>query len=443
MQSDSGDRECKQQLRSMGINLAGQFVRLIDADQTIQGLTIKDAPVEMADSVIISKLAVYTQVVEGSMRQGVVKGTRIKSGTRYASIMNMKAAIPTTVQIGRFVLRLYCDQNRNNISSGGRTGQQSERRCYRCLSTSHLVWQCDNEIVCRYCSRSGHKQSECDDYKELGLGGNVFPEGNTAAAAPETGDEEAKDGVDVGVTMDDHGDQEVQISDHQDKVHGDSDEQQNNMLLPKGDCKAVIIGDSLVRHVENVGDAAILAKSGLQAAHVEEMLRVAEAKLNMEEVEKVVFHLGINDLGHNKQNPDIVRLNLMDAIQKVERAFPIADVAVATIPPRKGKGAQVNNYNENVRELNKYLGLVTERDDRLTLLNTHNLLCSNGDHVTRKLYCDRDQSGLHLSEEGSTLLRNAFLGFIKSPSRKRQRSEDITPLSTERNNKKGRNHSSD
>ena len=79
------------------------------------------------------------------------------------------------------------------------------------------------------------------------------------------------------------------------------------------------------------------------------MLRVAETKLDMDKVEKIVFHLGINSLNHNKQNPDIVRLNLAEAIVKVESAFPMAEVAVATKPPRKGKTAPVNCYNETAR----------------------------------------------------------------------------------------------
>ena len=69
------------------------------------------------------------------------------------------------------------------------------------------------------------------------------------------------------------------------------------------------------------------------------MLCVAETKLDMDKVEEVVFYLGINDLNRNKQNPDIVRLNLAEAILKVESAFPMAEVAVATKPPRKGKAA--------------------------------------------------------------------------------------------------------
>ena len=72
------------------------------------------------------------------------------------------------------------------------------------------------------------------------------------------------------------------------------------------------------------------------------MLRVAETKLDMDKVEEVVFYLGLNDLNRNKQNPDIVRLNLAEAIVKLESAFPMAEVAVATKPPRKGKAAPVN-----------------------------------------------------------------------------------------------------
>ena len=102
----------------------------------------------------------------------------------------------------------------------------------------------------------------------------------------------------------------------------------------------------------------------------------------------------------------------------------MAEVAVATIPPRKGEAAPVIFYNETARDLNKYLELLTGRNERLTLLNTYKLLCSNGEHVTRRLFSDKDQSGIHLSKEGSIVLGKAFLTFISSPSRKRQRSDE-------------------
>ena len=116
----------------------------------------------------------------------------------------------------------------------------------------------------------------------------------------------------------------VELSDHgegEDKMLGVGDYDHNNMVISDSDCKSVIIGDSLVKHVDNVGSAAVLAKSGLQASQVDEMLRVAETKLDMDKVVKAVFHLGVNDLNRNKQNPDIVKLNLAEAIVKVESAF--------------------------------------------------------------------------------------------------------------------------
>ena len=61
----------------------------------------------------------------------------------------------------------------------------------------------------------------------------------------------------------------LELSDHgegEDEMLGVGDHDRGNMVIPESDCKSVIIGDSLVKHVDNVGNAAVLAKSGLQAS---------------------------------------------------------------------------------------------------------------------------------------------------------------------------------
>lgn len=124
--------QAKQAVKADGLDLGGTHVRLLDADLAVTSVMIKDAPVEMEDSVIITKLSQYGTVMQGSMKRGKIRDTEIENGIRYVTLTNLKAdtTIPPTCIIGRFEIRLICDQNRS--AAKNTTG---ERRCFRCLST--------------------------------------------------------------------------------------------------------------------------------------------------------------------------------------------------------------------------------------------------------------------------------------------------------------------
>ena len=42
--------------------------------------------------------------------------------------------------------------------------KESDRKCFRCKSPSHLTKDCLNEVVCHFCLEKGHKKSECEEY---------------------------------------------------------------------------------------------------------------------------------------------------------------------------------------------------------------------------------------------------------------------------------------
>ena len=58
----------------------------MEADRKIVWVTITEAPVEMADMVIMSELSSYGTITRGSMRRGYVRGHKssgLENGTRY------------------------------------------------------------------------------------------------------------------------------------------------------------------------------------------------------------------------------------------------------------------------------------------------------------------------------------------------------------------------
>ncbi len=389
----------KQKLKAEGINVGGGYVRLQDADRTVQSVMIKDAPVEMDNSVICSKLEQFATVVQGSMTRGMIKGTSIENGVRFVHITNIEADIPTTMQIGRFTLRLFGDQNKNPST------QRPQRRCFRCFSLGHLKWECKNEMVCKYCGQSGHKQDECDDYQELEPG-----------KQPHTRD------------PDNQSEQEQELDEKETEV------------FDAADHTAVVLGASIVKHMDFNGKATVIAKSGTCAADVDTLLNQAEAQVEATAVKQVIMHLGTNDMMTNKGEVDMVRLNAAEAVRKVKDFFPAASIGVAAVPPRKGKSTQVQRFNADVKAMNHYMQLLTERDERLTFLDTHKVLAP-GEFVVKKLFSDRDSSGVHLSTDGMKVLQQELLAFLENTddtSLKRQRSDNATPSSVEKTSKASR-----
>jgi hypothetical protein len=51
-------------------------------------VTTNDAPCEVSDQFIATHMSKYGQVINGSIKRGVIKGTNIENGTRYVQILN-------------------------------------------------------------------------------------------------------------------------------------------------------------------------------------------------------------------------------------------------------------------------------------------------------------------------------------------------------------------
>lgn len=429
--------EAKQKVKVTGLDIGGSYVKLLDADRAFTSITIKDAPVEMEDCVVMAKLSQYGKVMEGSMKRGKIRGTNIENGIRYVNLTNMEenVVIPATCQIGRFEICLVCDQNKNTRSkqqpytSASATGV---RRCYRCLSTGHLKHECENEVVCKYCGQSGHIQKDCMDHKELELDQLMDEKLQLQLQGLREGTDPAENG-ELGAP----GAEEDMMSD----VSEDEEDADSKADTWTQDCKAVILGASLVKHMDLKGNAALISKSGTQAAEVDSLLKIAEAKLEASKVEKVVIHLGTNDLSRAHGDVDTVKLNLVEAVNKVKAFFPDAVTGVAAIPPRKGKGAKVHRYNNEAKSVNHYLRTLADRDTRVEFLDTYQVFAPGGEHVVKRLYSERDSSGVHLSAEGISLLQGEFEKFLstESDSRERQRCSPETPPSVEKVTKKGKN----
>ena len=98
------------------------------------------------------------------------------NGTRYVELLNVENTIPTEIRMAEYTVRVYCDNGKTECKHCEPTSHPSykclirprnERKCYRCYSTSHVIDQCDEEVVCRYCAQPGHKEGRREVKQEL------------------------------------------------------------------------------------------------------------------------------------------------------------------------------------------------------------------------------------------------------------------------------------
>ena len=167
-------RDAKESLLSSGINVRDVFSDVYDVEQIITNVTIKDAPFELSDAYILHHMNTFGDVVEKSLRRGKIKGTDIETGTRYLQMVNVKEVLPTSVNMGRFKVRVFsdnktecriCKEVGHRFYRCPRKNDPQPRECGRCKRTTHRTRDCTYDIVCNFCNESGHKQKDCDGYK--------------------------------------------------------------------------------------------------------------------------------------------------------------------------------------------------------------------------------------------------------------------------------------
>ena len=121
---------------------------MVDVERQVTNVTIKDAPCELSDIAVCGYISKFGEIVQGSLRRGIIKDTNIETGTRYVQLTNCVPIIPNTTKFGRFNVRLFADNNRTLCMYGSKTDHPSYRcdqkpnarrnqvvrKCYRCNS---------------------------------------------------------------------------------------------------------------------------------------------------------------------------------------------------------------------------------------------------------------------------------------------------------------------
>lgn len=280
------NEEAKQRVKNIGFNLNGQHISVQDADKVVTNVTVKDAPIEMSAFVIATYLQKFGQLVPGSGKRGKIKNSEIENGTRYFQLMLVEKVIPVEGTIGSFQIRVFCDNNKTACKFCHETdhpyfkcpkkGENTARKCFRCLSTEHTIANCTNQIKCRKCMEEGHKERDCKREKS-GV------EKNTEMKAQIINSEQTV--TENMITHNTLSDDDSE-SDHE-KLDPEIIDLDQNELAPSQPCtaeenrkSAVVIGDSIIHGMsfENK-EVVTVAKSGARISDIDQLLKETEKEV--------------------------------------------------------------------------------------------------------------------------------------------------------------------
>ena len=395
------EEDSKNKLLQSAISVKGKTVKLMDVENTITNVTVKDAPVEMPDHVIIAHLTKYGHILQGSCKRGYIKGTDIENGTRYLKIINCIQHLPVFTSWGRFNVRLFADNGRTPCMYCNAYDHPSYRcmnrapklkECFICGMTDHLKYNCPN------------KQS-VDNFNQYGEYMHDIEEGKE-----ESDDESLYGSVDEKENIEQQHDDDETLEKQTHGAETDENKDPNpglNVILGASNCTRIT---TQTTHEPSIINAAI---SGITLALVDKSIQLASKQIDETpegNVEHVIFNLGTNDVTRSGQDADKVKIAFTEAIQTTKSEFQDVPIGVCSILPRKGKSNKIAAYNGTTKQVNSFIAKMCEKDEQLTFINLDDVFLNN--NIPIKAYYDlKDNTGVHISTEGAEVMKKKMYEF--------------------------------
>ena len=386
-------------------------VSKVNEDITNVAIKVKDLPIELPDCFVFSCLMKYGKPKDPVVH-GFIKGTEIKTGTRYCKLTEVKTPIPVHTKFGNHDVRIFCDNGKTE--------------CLYCGLTNHPFYRCkDNpkKKVCYLCGSDRHLKRDCDL--------NINEMEHNQQKPSEKENKKVSEKTQKGIT-------------HSKPIHETESRQpgpKGNPLRAKtaSEMKKVVLGASNCRDLhfddENV---EVYAQSGLCASEVGTLLsKVTEP----EKVDVAVLHLGTNDIKSAKADSNDVILSLQEAISNVRDTMPnLLQIGVCSIPPRRGSSNGCKAFNEKVNVVNDFLKKLSSKSLDVFFVDNDQILLTENKKIRKSMYNLDDNTGIHYSKEGKTEIAkniehalyppSGFIQILKpesKDSKKRNRSELSTP----------------
>ena len=350
--------------------------------------------------------------------------------------------IPTDIDIEDYPVRIFCNNGKTACRHCGDTSHpsfkclirpRSEKKCFRCFSVSHMIDQCPNDVVYRHCGQPGHREARCEAKLELHKYGEYkhdIIEGRNAALQERemsqkngSNDSRAQNytmksatGVTSAIRTKPLTTEKklASSSTSVDIVSRPSVSQPvsttNGIKTPTAQTKTtqdepivtVIIGDANLKNIDSsLPGAHIQAESGATFLSTRNLMGFAAQQFAgkpSDAVSSVVLHLGTNDV--TRHDSGEVMFNARAAVTHIEKKFPgVEQIAVCSIPPRKGTELKHKTTNDSIHAVNSYLQAMCKRSERLLYIDTYSVLVPKG-QLARHLYSKTDPSGVHHNKAG-------------------------------------------
>ena len=418
----------KEKLLSDGITIGDKKIDLLDGGSGSMRISVDDAPLDMPNSVIGDALSQYGDVT-GSRDQAFYVGderTEWSSGTRLFFMKRVKSAIPPTMDIvfegysEKICIRydgqsLYeCRFCKKHVERGSHScDQKPVKKCFNCLATDHMNFQCPNAKLCRKCSSPGHIARDCkSNINTRGQNGRrptnitlgqlpIAPprkrrKKRNASQMNNTGSPSAESIIDQAVL--------------------NIQESQETPVV-----KAVLIGDSNTNELPLGGvhsdDSMVLditkhARGGLKVGGAHTMFADLPGDINLGQIPAVITHVGACDFPI-EDDGDIDKLycEYVEFLGTINRRCVNARVFISGIPPRRG---YLNcKVNRDIATMNAKLEGLANTDDGLSFINSMVFLADDNATIDG-LYSTRPTDDIHLSTEGKSRIASAMFDQIRN-----------------------------
>ena len=152
-------------LKKSFLSVRGSPFALQDVDRPLTYLQVFDAPHEMPDTAIISRLSKYCDVI--SHRRGMFRfegWENVQDGVRHYRVQ-IKQPIPSFMRFGKALVHFRYEGQPRTCRHCHQTGHIAKTChtviCYNCEQTGHLANDCPEPLLCNICKSDEHKAKDC------------------------------------------------------------------------------------------------------------------------------------------------------------------------------------------------------------------------------------------------------------------------------------------